>query len=573
MRLGIQGKLIAAFLALTMIPLLLVSGFSYVVSARTLEAKVREFSHDVLAQTALTVERKIGGLEEVSFNVALDDTAQRMLERSENVAISELDLSRLQKSAQAFFSSYVLFNDSVNAIFLEANSGVSLELTKKLEAPDPLALTQAEISQGAGSPVWKVVADDSSVLVLGRQVNSLRNQKTLGYLRIFVQEDYLFESVRNSQTTLGGQLQILDRDGVIVSSTDRGTLGTQSNVRAHAQGASAYTFETATINGMEVYVATTERLSNGWSIVAVVPVIEYQSEVIALRRSLFFGCGVLLLVAVATAVVVARNVSTPIRNLSTVMEEFGRGELGRRTGLVRNDEIGDLAKSFNSMAENIEQLVNQVHEEQITKQEIELYLLRMQINPHFLYNTLDTINWMARSAGATDAGETAQSLGRLLRTAIDAHDFVALEDELEQLNDYLNIQQHRFAHTLTIKREVQEEALAAQVPSLILQPLVENALLNGISPSFDGGVITISAQVEQENLVLRVADDGVGMSPETVKKVYMTAATKSVESRESIGLQNVIRRLRAIYAGRECLTVSSELGEGTEVTITIPVRT
>lgn len=197
--------------------------------------------------------------------------------------------------------------------------------------------------------------------------------------------------------------------------------------------------------------------------------------------------------------------------------------------------------------------------------ETELKALREQLNPHFLFNTMNTIAVLVREERNQEAVQLLAKLSGLLRTSLDRSRLpeVTLADEMTFIDRYIDIQQMRFADRLTVRRDVAAEALVARIPNLLLQPLVENAILHGIAPREGAGEIGISARVAEERLFLEVRDNGVGFEP----------ATQGGRTREGIGLSNTRERLEKIYGNRSQLVLKTEPGRGTTVSLVLPFRT
>jgi two-component system sensor histidine kinase YesM len=579
---NIRRKLLAATCLLTLVPTLALTVFSYAIASNSLEHKVREYSHDILFQTTTTMEDRLQKIDEISFSVAIDPDVQANLASADDPAVSDLEKTRVEASVKSVLSSQVLFHDDVNAIFLTSNGGRTFELDKTRRGPglamDASARSRLEVANGG--PVWFGGTQESGVVTLGRQVNSTTTQKPLGSLLLDVPEDFLFQVISDTQSVFGGTILVVDSSGRIISAAEKATLSQRSPIPTDQVTSDAYTFDTVAIDGQRQYMAVSEPLRNSWRIVAVVPVDVYQAEVTDMRTTLMVGGAAIVVLAFILAVGIAANLARPIQQLSRDMTRFGRGDLGMRSGVHRSDEIGQLSESFNSMADSIGDLVTTVYEEQTLKREIEVRSLRMQINPHFLYNTLETINWMARTEGADDAGVMAKSLGDLLRATIDAQDMVPLSDEIEKLRLYLQIQGYRYGTRLTVDFDLEPATLTVPVPTLILQPLVENAIVHGIEPTLRPGTLAIrtrmtcTTRIGDERLEIQILDDGMGMTPDQIGRYGPTGPTDCsaacTPSRDSVGLHNVIRRIRAIFANDGSLSISSEPGEGTTVTLRFP---
>ena len=564
---NIRRKLVLAFCSLALLPTLTLTLVAHAVASRALETNARRYSHDIMFQAGATMDSRLQKVEEISFDVLIDRDIQKALDAANQGGVGALEGARLANSAQAVLEAQVLFHDEINAIWVEALSGQRVELDKARLGIGPATVPRDQLAAAAGGPVWTGGAPARGTVNLGRMINSTTTQQPLGHLVVEVPLWYLTDVIATTQSVLGGDIMVVDADGFVVSSSNETLVRRRAPIQPPDGDDPAYAFRTVRHDGVDQYVATSEPLRNGWRIVAVVPSDVYRAEINALSGALIVGSLVILALAAVTAVVIADGLSRPIQHLSADMRAFGEGDLDKRSDVRRSDEIGRLGGSFNAMADNINALVARVYTEQNARREFEVRSLRMQLNPHFLYNTLDTINWMARSEGADDAGVMANSLGSLLRATIDAEDNVPLEEEIEKLRHYLQIQGYRYGERLTVVFDIDPATTRLLVPTLILQPLVENAIIHGIAPSLGPGTVTVRAALRDGRLLLEVADDGVGMAADLPDPVT------AHERRDSVGLANVVKRIEATFQGDGHVAVASELGEGTTVTITLPATT
>jgi two-component system sensor histidine kinase YesM len=235
----------------------------------------------------------------------------------------------------------------------------------------------------------------------------------------------------------------------------------------------------------------------------------------------------------------------------------------------RTDEIGELNNSFNFMINKINTLIKEVYQERIAQRNAELEALQMQINPHFLYNTLDSINWMLINKGEHEISEIIISLGNLMRYSISKkNSFVPLEQEFKYILSYLRIQKNRLEERLKYEIDMQDSIKSFHVPKLILQPLVENAISHGIEPSNKGGTVRIKACETEEFISIMVEDDGAGMDEDKLNQLRLSQNVD--DSATSIGVRNVDRRIRLHYGDKYKLRIDSTYGIGTIITIMIP---
>jgi len=279
---------------------------------------------------------------------------------------------------------------------------------------------------------------------------------------------------------------------------------------------------------------------------------------------------VAVLLAAVVILLISYTFTRPIGKLMTAMKEIEKGDFKIQVVNKSRDEIGRLTESFNFMVSKIDHLVKEVYQEKIAQKNAELEALQAQINPHFLYNTLDSINWMLMDIGADDISDVVVSLGDILKYSIHGKDvLVPLNEEVQYIESYLCIQKNRLEDRLCTSMEIQKEARACMVPKLILQPMVENAILHGIEPMKDGGRVRITAGLEQQNLLITIEDNGPGMAPEELEQCRAAVYSESGAT-DSIGMRNVHRRLRLHFGEEYGLAIESRYQEGTIVTLRMP---
>lgn len=239
-----------------------------------------------------------------------------------------------------------------------------------------------------------------------------------------------------------------------------------------------------------------------------------------------------------------------------------------------NDEVGQVAQCFNHMVSEIEQLINKNYIMVLKKRESELAVLQAKINPHFLYNALDSIYWQAMSADDEETAESIYELSQLFRLVLgNGKEIVTVEAELQLLQRYLEIQKLRFMRQLEYHFDVEPEILQEKIPKLILQPFVENAVIHGMEKQEEACEITISGHLEDRFLKFQVRDTGVGVTEEQLKKIWEPETNKAYSS-QRIGryaIYNVKERLRLKYGDAFQLKIESKVGKGTQVTLVIPV--
>ncbi|UJF36450.1 sensor histidine kinase [Paenibacillus hexagrammi] len=252
-----------------------------------------------------------------------------------------------------------------------------------------------------------------------------------------------------------------------------------------------------------------------------------------------------------------------------------KGNFDLRVDIENTNEIGKLARSFNLMIYKIKELMQQIVYEQENKRMSELKALQAQIKPHFLYNTLDSIIWMAETGKLNEVVSMTSALAKLLRSSISkGGELVTIAVELEQIRHYLTIQQIRYRNKFTYSIDVPEELYQAKILKLVLQPLVENAIYHGMKHKAELGHIRITGQRKHNTIELAVVDDGVGMTEEKARTIL--SERKPVPdgfTSSGVGVQNVHERIELYFGVGYGLSFESELDEGTTVTILVPYLT
>ena len=271
-----------------------------------------------------------------------------------------------------------------------------------------------------------------------------------------------------------------------------------------------------------------------------------------------------------------QDIIKPINILVNKMHQMEIGETGVTMTWNRSDEIGYLVSSFNKMSTEIDDLINRVYKEEIAFANAEIKALQTQINPHFLYNTLETINWKAQLEGVDEISDMVMALSNLMEAGIDRNGqkFVPLKQEMDYVENYMFLIQKRFGNKIIFQKEIKPDTLEYPIPKLILQPLIENAIRHGIEPK-GKGTICLTSGYEKDALILRVMDDGVGIPSDTL--AWLSASLSHPPSSHSqkkfsnteVGILNVHRRIQLIYGNPYGLKIKSS-PEGTKVMITLP---
>ena len=308
----------------------------------------------------------------------------------------------------------------------------------------------------------------------------------------------------------------------------------------------------------------------GWNMVVVNSMASLVKESHNIHYLVWFILLLIGVILIFLDTLVFHNFTSPVYRLLQTMETFGKGNYNVRAQEEGIGELKNVSIYFNIMADKLQEQMEEIRRNEREKQKMEKKLLQSQINPHFLYNTLDSIIWMIRSEEYDGAGEMVSLLAKFFRTSLSqGKDMIPLEKELEHATSYLAIQNIRFKDKFEFHVDADQELLKYFCPKLSIQPLLENAIYHGMEGMYEDGEIEIRVYEKDGDIKIDVSDNGPGMTQE---KIDYIMHNKVVSSRRGsgIGVCNVNERIQLIYGKNYGITLSSELDEGTIATITIP---
>ena len=447
------------------------------------------------------------------------------------------------------------------------------------------------VASSNGKAIWLPMASDSngrstqdvlSVPVVRRifstqssQSNTLEETltvgKPLGYLLIYF-DNAMFSDIVSEYSRDVKRFYIVDSSDTVVSSQEPGDIGT---VFAYEDAPAGY----ISFQGEEYLMTRMEIGDLGWDYIC----LTYRAAIERDGGLILFICIFLAVILVAAFIVLGLALSRyAVHPIYTLIDAFRKSDSGKyhidEETSVR--EYADLYSSFNDTVDSIHALANEVYQSQLEKQELALSIkesriqsLQNQINPHFLYNTLDSINWRAQMDGNREVSEMICTLGKFFRSNIRISDNeIPLEQELENARLYTELSRYRFGDKLHYEIVCGEELRDEKVLRLLLQPLIENSVKHGIEQTGREEHIAIRIHKDGGTLFIDVSDDGPGIDPDTLRylwQLWNAAGLEYHKETRSVGLYNVFRRLSLTYGSRVSLTISSEEGKGTRIVIGI----
>ncbi|MGI2295518.1 cache domain-containing sensor histidine kinase [Paenibacillus sp. GXUN7292] len=442
----------------------------------------------------------------------------------------------------------------------------------------------AELQQSTGEMRWLGVYPESlmsggirqPVFAFGRQLYELTALKSIGVFLIETDVGAIYSALSNASLGPGSYVIIQDASGQDIIRTSEDDTELPANLSNSLREGEII------VHGTDHALVTAAKIGMAeWTMLGVTPSRELQLELKETQQ--FLLTVILVLVAAATilATLVSRSFSSPFKRLIQQMKQVELGNFKGRVHVESYGELNVLVGSFNRMVEQMDELIERIKLASISEKHAELQALQAQVNPHFLFNTLDMIYWMLDERENDRLGGVILALSKIFRYSSDWEEAsrVSLQQELEQIKHYFTIIETRLGGRANLYIEVEERWLKTLVPKMILQPIVENAVKYGLEPLNRSGVLRVYSRHAAGKLEIIVEDDGVGMEQETLERVVHSLAGRENaekagnerEERRSIGLLNVHRRISLMFGESYGLQIQSTLDKGTIVTASFPV--
>lgn len=441
-----------------------------------------------------------------------------------------------------------------------------------------------KLVNSTGEPIWIQTKNKEIEILSGkfrkfyftlaRKIIDFNTLENYGYLMIDLEEGILKQAYTSLLDDDNAEIFICDKYGKIISHHDNNKIGESiifepyANTILEDENGHDYVQYETDIDKVAIY-STID--SNGWKVIKTISTNYLYEEINRIQKYFIIGGVIYGFVIILFMILFSIRYTEPMINMMGVIKQVEQGDLTVRTEVKSNDEIGQLGDSLNNMIEEIQVLIERLIEEEQSKKELELEALHAQINPHFLYNTLNTIKWMAKIQGDKSVSKAITALIKLLRISINlGKDMISLREEIEYVKNYIVIQKLRFNESINMKYEIDEECLDFTVPKLILQPIVENSIIYGFEDERAELNIDIKVSKNVDNIVIEINDDGPGIETEVLKNILKSISDENKFSK--VGLNNVNQRIK-LYCGNEYgLEIETELGKGTKVIATLLIN-
>ncbi|MBC8061794.1 MAG: sensor histidine kinase [Clostridiaceae bacterium] len=586
MNLSIKYKMLIFFYGMIIIISTILGFYSYMLSSNNIESEISETSFMDVRQIGNSMDSLQNDINDLSTFTILNKEVQSVLKsndpyNSENIDICKqmIDHLLISKNSISFVS---IYGDNGFEYYSSADgsSGInSLYLIKQ-------STIYKEMLIQKGRPLWVLLNKENQVFITNnknpkvamcRTIYDTNNYNKLGIMVLYINISYLEKFYTDNILNNNRSLLLLDNNNQIINYKN-------FNSRYDFTGNDLNKIEkifkepsgkgTVDIANKQTMVSYTRLENSKWRLLYLIPKSEFLSTVKSIFNvtlAVIIGC---LLISFVIYMYISSNLTSPIKKLLKAMEKVNEGDFRRKIDFKYNDEIGTLGKQYNEMIDNISNLIEKVYKLQIKEKEAELKALQAQINPHFLYNTLDTIFWKAEKAKEKDISEMVYALSKIFRLTLNNGDEATLvRAEKEFIEYYLLLQKNRYKDKLTYSIEMEEEILNFKIPKLILQPFVENAIIYGTEKDDEQSLITIKGVYKNGKINFSIEDNGIGMSQEKIQELLnISSKVDHLEGKRGYAIYNINQRLNLCYNNDYELIIDSEMGKGTKILLIIPTE-
>lgn len=582
--LSLKRKIMLFVALLLFIAIFAVGFYSYSIAVNQAVDRIFQSQQGLVGQVADNLSQLLGDAEDISSLIVIDPNLQVALSRPDwqKSAVYPGAFEYLDKimAVKSFIAMIAIYGDngltySAGTDFI-GNSVVTFEEFKQ----HPLFAKALALNGGIGMEYFsnepRVTYDNRLPrLVMYRLIKELHNYRNVGVLLIWLNEQKI-RSIYNANVPPGGSLFIVNEQGTIISASEPARIN-QPFFKGNFAGElldNSSRSKTIKYNGKTMLLTLSASKLNGWKVIALTPAVIVTEKINSIAVIIIMVSMVCYLLMLFFSNFITAKITQPLQQLLASFKKVQAGDLSQQVHFTGDDEIGELGRGYNAMLARIDDLIERVYKLQIKEREAELKALQAQINPHFLYNTLDIIFWKANKSRDPEISQMVYALSKIFRLSLNRGremTTVALEQELIQY--YLVLQQIRFREKLSYQIDFDPCMWAMTIPKLILQPFVENAIIHGIEKQESGGRIDVAGRFQDKWLVFTIRDNGVGMSDEqitrNISRLENESSNPSIVA-ESYAIHNVLARLELYYSSNYALQFDSQPGVGTTVTIKIP---
>lgn len=528
-----------------------------------------ESSALLLDDVSYIIEEKIGRIADQSKGIVSSAVVQKVLSTPPGQLTREEESAYLNQM-ESVANSIVISNPDIDSINLYDIQG-RLVLGERVNTLNRLldkATLQAIASSATYRSIRAVSFRQRPYILSVREIRSIANFEPIGYVQVNIREEVISQTYLERVIGYGGAFFVTNGGGETLSSCDQAGLLSLAEIKSAPAVPNGFR-GTVDLDGKPVLIVSHHSAESGWDYTLLVPKSYITQKFRTLVSSSLLVLVAFSVVTIGACLFVVRRMVAPIREVSLSLKKVQEGDYSVQTSYRGKDEIGELSLAFNAMAAEIDRLINKVLQLELLNRQQEIKAMQAQINPHFLYNTFESISALARQLDAQPVSNMVVALAKLMRESITSPGrMVTITEEITLADYYLEIQRYRFGDRLRVYYDLNEDLLGQTIPKLTIEPIVENAIVHGFANKPDNWIIEIKVYAQGEDVVLEVSDNGEGMSPEILAGVL--EQDDSSAKTGSVGLTLVNKRLQLIFGLARPVRVQSTPDQGTTVQVLLP---
>lgn len=546
-----------------------------------------DYVHILQTNTDDYMHNQLNCLNEILTNVGLINSVRNYDTSKPETCISALsvinsELFRASRNISGFIG-FDICTTSELITHLQyhvttGNIDTSEILQKTLSSPERIELFGTIPLEDPGTD-YKYALENGKGVVIGTKINNHTNGQKVGLGILAFSESSLYDAILKRTTTVNDEVYITNQDGTIISKKDKKLLGHNdvSSVTGMIDEIESKSTGNIKANNFKMKIGNTNFLvyyavsqTTGWRIISLT---NYDNLIAEINRnyvvSLIF-LGVITSIVFIFSTLVTKSITVPLNEITQAIRKTSIENKYPVVNATGSDEISYLGKTFNSMSKRIQDLIAEIQEVHKKERQAEFIALQSQINPHFLYNTLDSVNWLAYMSDNLDICEIVNSLSKFFRLSLNkGNDFYTIADEVEHVKSYISILKIKHRKSINFFIDVDDECLKYKTIKILLQPLVENSVYHGIEPKGGMGNVNIKIFRHNNTITLDVIDDGIGINNKAQKVIEKSF--KGNNDREGYGIANIDERIKLFFGNDYGLSIESNKPCGTKVTLIIPV--
>ncbi|AVR00237.1 hypothetical protein OBCHQ24_14880 [Oceanobacillus iheyensis] len=572
LRRSLKNQLTVFILIVVLIPICLLGLFSYFTTINVSKERASISGESSINQLQDAMEFIVNDIENMSVFLIGNHTVQNYLSEKGDLVKQQRDIYGFLSNL-AFPKKYI---ENILIIPFNGNPNIATNLTTLDKDYKFNDITKNK--WWSNKETNQSLKGQKETISMTRFIRSTKNYKPLGYLSISLDQSVIREYLNSIDLEWKGSIFIMNNGKVLAENRDGATddldLSKLSTFIKDRDSDENFVFEFAQ---KKATVFTKEIPSVNWNLVEVIPFEEYSSQN---RYFLWLTVYSVILAALLVTCLVIFFISKVFRPLTALTESIKRSNPGENLKTVdsyTDNEIGELIRSYNELNDRIVALMDKVKKSESLKRQVDLLALQSQINPHFLYNTLASVHWIALSTKSYDISRVVSSLSNFLRFSLNkGNEYCTVEQEVGSLIHYLVIQKIRYPNSFQMDLSIPDEIKQNLTLKLILQPLIENSINHGFFPLNDHyGMIHVTAKEQDGYMLFSVEDNGIGMTDEKVKGLneqFIEDQDTEVVIGKNYGLRNVNLRLILHFGRASRLNIASKINKGTIVSFSVPIK-